>query len=153
MYTLVVVDMQASFKATRKEYVRENCKREIIRAMDYGAAIIFVEYVGSGPTIPSLVKLTDDYERTFVTRKNSNDGSREVTNTIRNRKLASKRVKVCGVNTDYCVLETVSGLTRKLRDASLEVIADACNSSFNHLAGLHNISKMSNVSIKSPNRG
>lgn len=150
MYTLVVVDMQASFEAANNRRVRENCKRELERAMESGAAILFVEYVGQGPTIPSLVKLTDDYERTFIVRKNDDDGSREVAKVIRDNKLPAKRIKVCGVNTDCCVFETVCGLTNRLSTANLEVIGDACNSDFNHLGGLNDLVKMPNVSV---NRG
>src|SRR5574339_388350 len=146
MYTLVVVDMQSSFEAANSRRVRENCKREIKRAMDNGAAIIFVEYVGQGPTIPSLVKPTDDYPRTFITRKDDDDGSREVAKVIRDNNLPGKRIKVCGVNTDCCVLETVSGLVNRLRSANFEVMADACNSDYNHLTGLNDMANMSGVS-------
>lgn len=147
MYTLVVVDMQSSFEAANSRRVRENCKREIERAMEARAAIIFVEYVGQGPTIPSLVKLTDDYERVFITRKNDDDGSREVRKVIQDNNLPAKRLKVCGVNTDCCVLETVSGLCNRMK-AAMEVIADACNSDFQHLTGLNDMAKMSGVTIR-----
>jgi nicotinamidase-related amidase len=148
MYTLVVVDMQSSFEAANSKRVRENVKREIQRAMDNKAAIVFVEYVGQGPTIPSLVKPTDDYDRVFIVRKNDDDGSKEVSKVIRDNNLPGKRVKVCGVNTDCCVLETVNGLCSRLRSASFEVVGDACNSDFNHLTGLNDMANMSNVSIR-----
>ncbi|SRR5579885_1444967 len=148
MYTLVVVDMQSSFEAANSRRVRENCKREIERAMEAGAAIIFVEYIGQGPTIPSLVKLTDDYDRVFITRKNDDDGSREVRKVIQDNRLPAKRIRVCGVNTDCCVFETVSGLTCKLKSVTLEVVADACNSDYQHLTGLNDMAKMSGVTIR-----
>src|SRR6185436_16930036 len=102
-YTLVIVDMQATFGAANSRRVRENCKREILQAMESNSPIIFVEYIGQGPTIPSLVRLTDDYDRVFITRKGDDNGSREVRKTIKDNKLPARRVRVCGVNTDCCV--------------------------------------------------
>jgi nicotinamidase-related amidase len=149
-YTLVVVDMQDTFPASRNRRVRANCKREIMLAMERGADIIFVEYIGQGPTIPSLVRLTDSYHRVFFTRKSTDDGSKEVTKTIKDNRLKSKRIKIVGVNTNCCVLETVSGLSSRMKKSSLEVMAKACNSSsrYYHLDGLGDMFKMPRVSIK-----
>jgi nicotinamidase-related amidase len=149
-YTLVIVDMQATFNAANSRRVRENCKQEILQAMESNASIIFVEYIGQGPTIPSLVKLTDDYDRVFITRKGDDNGSREVRKTIKNNRLPSRRVRVCGVNTDCCVLETVCGLNRSMKKTTIEISPKACNSfsNFDHKNGLDFMRKLSNVVIK-----
>jgi hypothetical protein len=149
-YTLVVVDMQATFKAANNKRVRENCKQEIIKAMDSKAPIIFVEYIGQGPTIPSLVKLTDDYDRVFIIRKNDDDGSREVRKTIKNNKLPSRKIKVAGVNTDCCVLETVCGLNNSMKQTKIEINNKSCNSfsRYDHKNGLDFMGKLNNVTIK-----
>lgn len=131
-YTLVIVDMQASFSAANNKRVRDNCKHEIIKATDKGGAIIFVEFIGCGRTIPGLVKLTDDYNRAFIVRKDDEDGSREVHKVIKDNKLPSRRIKVCGVNTDQCVLATVCGLNSLMKQTNIEVITKACNSYSNH---------------------
>lgn len=141
MYTLVIVDMQATFGAANSKRVRANCKQEIVKAMESGAAIIFVEYIGQGPTIPSLVKLTDDYDRVFITRKSRDDGSQEVRSVIYNNKLPSHRIKVCGVNTDCCVLKTVYGLEDLMNPSKMKVIASACNSTWDHAYGLLRLQK------------
>ena len=142
--------MQATFGAANSRRVRENCKREILQAMESNASIIFVEYIGQGPTIPSLVKLTDDYDRVFITRKGDDNGSREVRKTIKDNKLPSRRIKVVGVNTDCCVLETVFGLNSSMRKTKIEINPKACNS-FNsacHKSGLDYMATLSNVDIK-----
>lgn len=149
-YTLCVIDMQATFEAANNKRVRENCKREILQAMESNAPIIFVEYIGQGPTIPSLVKLTDDYDRVFITRKGDDNGSREVRKTIKDNKLPSRRIKVVGVNTDCCVLKTVYGLNRLMKQTKIEINPKACNS-FSpscHKNGLDYMSKLTNVAIK-----
>lgn len=148
-YTLVVVDMQASFRAANGKRVRAHCKREIERAMDNGAAIIFVEYVGQGYTIPSLVKMTDEYRRTFFIRKTNDDGSKEVVQVIKSHRLPSRKLKFVGVNTNCCVFETVAGVSSRLRKSSLEVISKACNSSmrYYHTEGLNNLALVKRVKV------
>ena len=149
-YTLCVIDMQATFEAANNKRVRENCKEEIIQAIESNCPIIFVEYIGQGPTIPSLVKLTDDYDRVFITRKSEDNGSREVHRTIKDNKLPARRIRVCGVNTDCCVLETVCGLNRSMKKTTIEISPKACNSfsNYEHKNGLDFMCKLSNVIIK-----
>ena len=148
-YTLVVIDMQRSFYASRGKRVQLHCKREIQRAMDDGAAIIFVEYIGQGPTIPSLVKLTDDYRRTFFIRKENDDGSSEVLKVIKSHRLPSRKLKFVGVNTNCCVLDTLTGVSAKSKKSSLEVISKACNSSmrYYHNEGLNIMARMKRVTV------
>lgn len=148
MYTLVLVDMQPYFEAANSRRVRANCKREIEKAMDRRAAIIFVEFNNCGPTVKSLIEMTDDYDRRFFAYKDCDDGSAEVSDVINVNGLAAKKLKVCGVNTDCCVKATVTGLTARLPNANIQVIGDACNSDYNHLLGIDSMKKMVNVSIK-----
>lgn len=144
-YTLVVVDMQATFEAANNARVRNKVKQELSKAMERGAAIIFVEYIGQGPTIPSLVKMTDDYNRVYITRKDDDDGSREVKKVIKDNRLPSRDVRVCGVNTDCCVMETVFGISEKIKSVKIKVIAEACNSDYNHKGGLQEMKRVSRI--------
>jgi nicotinamidase-related amidase len=151
MYTLVVIDMQATFIAANNRRVRNNCKREILNAMLCGASIIFVEYVCQGPTIPGLLKLTDSYRKTFIVRKSQTDGSQEVLKTIKDHRLPKDHIKVCGVYTGCCVVETVAQLrTMLFRKFKLKVIGDACGSysRSNHLFYLKKMSAMRNVFLE-----
>lgn len=140
-YTLVVVDMQTYFSAANDKSVLQNCKNEVAKAMDKGAAIIFVEFIGCGRTIPGLVKLTKYYDRVFIVRKDDDDGSREVRKVIKDNKLPANKIKVCGVNTDCCVLETVLGLNTLMKPSKMKVLAYACNSEYDHTYGLHLLQK------------
>jgi len=144
-YTLVVVDMQDSFNAANEPNVRNNIEREIKKAMAVKAAVIFLEYSGMGPTIPRLTRLTDGYERGFSAIKNHNDGSRQVENLIDAHNLPRHKIKVTGVNTDYCVRETVFGLAANMKPTRLQVIADACWSDYDHDYGLRRVKEVSTV--------
>ena len=54
--TLTVIDMQPYFKETARKCLSE-VKREIERAKQRKAAIVFVEYRGLGPTYRELTDL------------------------------------------------------------------------------------------------
>jgi nicotinamidase-related amidase len=126
-YTLVIVDMQNVFTASRSNSVRSACQREILKAKKGKNPIILVEYSTQGKTIPSLSRLVTGYNKTWVAVKSSPDGSKEVTNTILHYKLP-RDVRVCGVNTDACVQMTVKGLSNTYCIYSIQVVKDACNS-------------------------
>lgn len=130
-YTLVVIDMQDQFFASRSQLVRDNCKKEIIDAKNKGNNIIFVEYQQCGRTINPLLKLAKGYKKSLVILKRRPDGSHEVSEAITHHNLP-RRVRVCGVNTDACVQRTVLGLSLNYFIDEIEVVKDACNSDYYH---------------------
>ncbi len=150
MYTLVVVDMQSPFTASRKPSVVKQCQTLIKKAVKDKAAILFVEYQDYGKTDTALTKLAKDYQRAYHVIKNNDDGSREVIKTINAKRLPKQNLRVCGVNTAYCVLATVLGLTKRLHNTKIEVVAKACNSctSTAHSAGLRQMRQISKVKIQ-----
>lgn len=152
MYTLAIVDMQWYFGASRKTSVINACKREIQKAMKARAGILFIEYQNCRSTISSLKKMVHEakYSKVATVVKSDDDGSPEVIDSIRHMKFSNKRIKVCGVNTCYCVQSTVQGLSRGLPNTKIEVISDACNAptSVVHEEGLRAMSRFRNVSIK-----
>lgn len=145
MYTLVVVDMQAGFKSANRKRVRENCLREVQKARQDGAFIIFLELTGYQSTHFDLIAAA---ERHFIILdKFSDDGSKEVEREVR-RKKHSTTFKVCGINTDCCVAATVRGLTARFPMSTIEVIADACDSDHQHYRGLQDMKQFGpNVKI------
>lgn len=149
MYTLVVVDMQSQFKAANGKRVRENCLREILQAIKDNSPIIFLEWEGYPPTLDDLIlPVKDQYQNYYVKTKVTDDGSAQVESLVYLNRLP-KNFKVCGVNTDCCVAATVRGLTSRFEMAIIDVIADACDSDWNHLAGLDRMKKMQcNVNVK-----
>jgi len=132
-YTLVVVDMQPGFRSAKGKRVRQNCRREIDQAVKEEAHIVFLEYNGYDSTMPELTNYI--HEKCYFRQKFSDDGSEEVMNEVHLNRLP-KHFKVCGINTDCCVLATVRGLTARFPMATIEVVADACDSDWNHFSGL-----------------
>lgn len=147
-YTLAIVDMQYAFTASRSNTVIRNCQREIIKAKKNKNPIILVEYSSQGNTIPSLVKLIKGYKRTWIAVKSGTDGSREVSNIINHYNLP-RNVRVCGVNTDACVQDTVEGLSKSYIISKVDVVRDACNSCVLHgnVYGIENMRSFKLVSI------
>lgn len=144
MYTLCVVDMQNEFKVQPYTRVADNSAREINKAVQDNANVIFVEYRGCGPTIEQLIKITRDiaYPRTYRVEKPGDDGSRPIIGEMRKHGLPDHHIKVVGVNTDCCVYRTVYGLKCDLPFATIEVVGDACDSFWDpnaHQTGLKRI--------------
>lgn len=125
---LVIVDMQWQFNSSRNKSTKKACQREILDAMSNNIAIVFLEYDGQGPTLPSLKKLVVDYPFAFFRTKRHDDGSRVVCEVLKEQKMTPKKIIVCGVNTDCCVRSTVWGLAKKLNQAEITVVYEAVNS-------------------------
>src|SRR5574337_1932066 len=125
-YSLIVVDMQDYFLASRLKRVQNNCIREIKKAMDDNATIVFVEFDGYGPTIPQLTSLVKNkkYKKSHTVLKNMDDGGQPIHKLLVKRHLPRRNLKVCGVNTQYCVLSTIEGLMSRLKESSIEVVGD-----------------------------
>ena len=150
-YTLVVVDMQGYFPSARSSRVIDNCLREVRKAIQDRAGVIVLQYKHCGKTLPAIMGLLDSYDRYEKKIKPHDDGSRQVVNTLRKRRF-SKNLKVVGVNTDCCVYATVSSLSQRSWngiDLRIKVIADACNSHIDHMAGLNEMMYLPNVSVVS----
>lgn len=136
IFTLVVVDMQDAFESTKNKRLIDNCIREINFAKKNDADILFVEYDGCGKTLLSLSSLTINYDHKKSIIKSHDDGSTEIISAIHKMNFDIRHLKIIGVNTDCCILETVQGLQYKLPNSKIEVISDACNSDFRHVDGL-----------------
>lgn len=138
-YTLVVVDMQPDFPASNDPKTLSAVEREVRKAIKRGFGVVVLEVPyfspldeeGLKPTHRSILKLLDGYSRYRVTQKRWSDGSCQVVRMCEDYKFANKRFRVCGVNTDACVLETVLGLAQRLPESKIKVIKDACNTAFN----------------------
>ena len=155
MYTLVVVDMQTHFVTTENLEFTKNIQREINQAVQDEAQIVFVEYSGSGETLQDLVSLTKDYYRKHTIAKYHNDGSSEIQSLVEKESLSTD-FKVVGVNTDFCVKETVQGLSKKFPKGNIDVLWDCCASLWysrtptkeHHLKGISKMAELPNVAIK-----
>lgn len=139
MKTLVIIDMQKQFYAANKKLIIKACQREIKRAIKNKEPIIFVEYKFHGRTMRELKDLVKDYKHKHTTIKESNSGAYQIHNAIQKHNL-HKNLRICGVNTDACVLDTVEELNgfycrRNLgwqTAYKITVVADATNAMFYH---------------------
>lgn len=153
-YTLCVIDMQDYFKSSRGKRVRQSCIREIKKAIRDKATILFVEYSPEhyGTSIPLLTNVANKakYRKVYHVAKHSDGGGEEVVEFLKQKHLPRLNLRVCGVNTDYCVKETVSGINAKLKHGNIHVVADACDSRggvSSHKHGLHSMRKLNNVKL------
>ena len=141
---LVVVDMQdeflEAFNFYNKQYLVDNCAKLIKNCIENNDPVIFLEwhdiftdYYGS--TISELTSLIKNY---YTAKKDRNDGSEKILNIVEHHMLKADIIKVCGIYTNYCVAETVTGLINKFCDSEVIVYADACGTTSNgsHLRGI-----------------
>lgn len=160
MHTLIVVDMQSYFGVSSSMNFTRNIEREITKTIDNGGHIIFVEFSSYGDTLLELTKLVTEigYKWAYTVIKGQDDGSVEVANSMFENNVPYDHLRVVGVNTDCCVLETVKGLTRQFPDSKIEVVEDACNSLWSqgfhldlgaskHFKGLRSLAKLPGVKV------
>lgn len=131
--------MQARFSASNPKGIQKACLKEIRDAKRKNAAIIFLEYSYSGPTIKKLYNEARSYDRTYRAIKDVNDGSPQCHKVITHYSLPYTHIRVVGVNTEYCVYSTVEGLNKLYPTSKIEVVAKACNSAHDHQRGLTNM--------------
>ena len=125
-YTLVVVDMQPFFKAASYPEVVVGVTQEILAARSLRRPVIFLEYIGCEPTHYSLTGLLKGYALKARTRKDQDDGYREVESVLRRRGFGNDVFRVCGVNANYCVRSTAEGLAISFQSSKIHVVRRAC---------------------------
>jgi nicotinamidase-related amidase len=125
MHTLVIVDMQASFKSSNNLRLIHNIFREIDLAKKHNWPIVVLEYKDHGKTHKDIINRIGRYNKKRVSTKSIDDGSYEADGQIRNL-TKSKRVRLVGVNLNACVLDTACGLKRL--KYKVEIVNDACRS-------------------------
>lgn len=124
--TLLIVDMQPEFSATAddKRTIR-NIKREIINAKRRKDTIVLLEYVGCGQTFREIIWYIGQYP--YIKFRKYNDDGSNVARMLRRKKLPHAHFRVCGVNTSYCVFETVNSLAHKNSTKTIKLVLNACN--------------------------
>ena len=126
--TLVVVDMQPDFSAANNPSVIVGVTREILEAKRKKSGIIFLEYSDTGRTHEGFSSLIKGYRHKARVTKDDDDGSLEVVKALRRRGFGSRTLRICGVNVDCCVFDTVNGLLHRLEQVQIQVVKDACGS-------------------------
>lgn len=123
--TLAIVDMQQAFAASMNPKTVIAVGKEIEKAKKRNAGIVLIEYKNVGRTHAVFYEMLDGYENVARVLKGKNDGSAQFLRAAMKNGFNTRKVRVCGVNTCYCVSETVTGLLDK--GAKVEVIKDACH--------------------------
>ena len=133
MYTLVVVDMQPKFAASRSRRCIANCIREVQKAIVCGAHIIVLEYSRRGneagqKTTKGIRQLVKAYEHGHFITKGRDDGSDFICyyEGLYNINF-NKNFVLCGVNLGACVKATALGLKYAYPNCEVSIVADAVN--------------------------
>jgi nicotinamidase-related amidase len=125
--TLVIVDMQPIFRASREPNTVIAVAHEIVVAKQNNHPIVIVEYAQSGRTHAGFDDLLKGYRHKARISKWNDDGSVEVIRALKRRNFPMQTIRVCGVNADCCVYETVTGLLYRLSKTQIEIVKKACN--------------------------
>jgi hypothetical protein len=120
--------MQPEFSAAKK--IIKPVQRQIRLAKRRKDIIVFVELRdGYSATIKELWKTLGHYDNHIIARKNCDDGSGTIQKALKRKGIVTPvKFRVCGVNTPYCVWDTIVGLLNKYPDAIMEVSGGACSS-------------------------
>jgi nicotinamidase-related amidase len=149
-YVLLIIDMQTKFDAAHSDYTQSYCVKEIKKAIKLNAVVIFVEYNNSGDTVKLLTDVVKKakYDKAFTIVKYDDDGSQVIDKFLKKKRFPRTHYRVCGVNTDACVIETVYGLSDMYSKKPLiEVVKKACNSQYCHQEGIDEMMDIKNVRI------
>lgn len=113
---LIVVDMQDAFLEHmlhwRDRYVAQ-VTRQVKRARKQERPIVALRYWNCGPVVRPIREVVANYEFGVTKTKRENNGSKEVIEALRELRVDTKWVSVCGVNMSHCVQETIEGLTKR----------------------------------------
>lgn len=122
---LLIIDMQPDdFEAAANGFCVDTIIQEIYRAKCRRTYIVVLEYAGSGPTHKLIRTAIGNYGKAVTVIKMSDDGSAEAMQAAKDEGFYGRYWRVCGVNTDACVAETVAGLLSY--GCRVKVIRDGC---------------------------
>lgn len=124
-YVLCVIDMQpAGFN--NANIIIANVLHLIREAILRKAFIVIAQFKHCGETHPQIISEIADYPHKAYCWHIRNDKSIPIKTLLDARRIFVRQIKVCGVNTEYCVKATVHGLTKKYY-IPIKVIENACN--------------------------
>ena len=125
MPTLCVIDVQPVFKPA--EVILPAVVKEIEKAKNNNDGIVILEYYSFSRSHEIIRKVLGKYKNKSFGFKSTDDGSVHFLEACKSRGFAPDVVKVVGVKTGFCVLETILGLLRSERVKQVEVMLNAIN--------------------------
>jgi len=128
-YTLVIIDMQPYFGAARNNRKLINrIKKEIEQAKKINNHIMFVKFQECGEITRSLWNAARNYPHKSVVCKMHQDGGHVLFGALSSLSLQKTPLRVCGVNTNQCVEDTVKTIAKYYpQNLRIEVIANGCS--------------------------
>jgi nicotinamidase-related amidase len=124
-YVLCIIDMQP-YGFSNSKIIIDNVLTLVREAIIKKAFVVVAQYKNAGNTHISIINALQDYPYKAYGWHNRNDKSPIIQNILREKKVFTRLIKVCGVNTEYCIWATVNGLARKYY-IPIKVIESACN--------------------------
>ena len=122
-YVLCIIDMQP-IGFTNSNLIIENVLDLVREAMVNKAFIVIAQFKGCGETHINIINEIHNYPYKEYVWHNKNDKSKPIQEALKN--VFVRQMKVCGVNTEYCVKDTVHGLAKKF-PIPIKVIEKACH--------------------------
>ena len=107
-------------------FIIENVLQLVREAIVNKAFIVIAQFKGCGETNINIINEIQKYPYKKYVWHNKNDKSRPIQEVLNNLNICVRQIKVCGVNTEYCVKDTVHGLSKKFH-IPIKVIEKACN--------------------------
>ena len=104
----------------------ENVLQLVRKAIVNKAFIIIAQFKGCGETHINIVNQVQKYPYKKYIWHNKNDKSKPIHEVLNELNIFVRQIKVCGVNTEYCVKDTVHGLVKKFH-VPIKVVGKACN--------------------------
>ena len=122
-YVLCIIDMQP-VGFGNSNLIIENVLDLVKEAVADKAFIVIAQFNGCGETHINIINEIQKYPYKEYVWHNKNDKSKPIQEVLKN--VFVRQMKVCGVNTEYCVKDTVHGLAKKFH-IPIKVIEKACN--------------------------
>ena len=124
-YVLCIIDMQP-FGFCNSNLIIKNVLQLVKEAIANKAFIVIAHFKGCGETHINIINEVNKYQYKKYIWHNKNDKSKPIQDVLNGANIFVRQIKVCGVNTEYCVKDTVHGLAKKFH-IPIKVIEKACN--------------------------
>ena len=102
--TLCIIDVQVPFHAAGRKSLLDNVVRLVKNAKRRRAGIVLVEFEGFGSTHIAIQQAIGSYEKCITTIKSDCDGSEEIIDACCKRGFNTRKIVICGVETNYHVM-------------------------------------------------
>lgn len=124
-YVLCIIDMQpVGFE--NAGFILKEVLELVKEAILEKAFIVVAQFTRCGETHPDIRQELQNYPYHAFIWHNKKDKSNKIREILISRNLFIRKIKVCGINTEYCVKDTVRGLSKKFM-VPIQVIEKACN--------------------------